>query len=198
MHVSDISGIGWIHALACIAALGLGGWNLVAIKGSPSHRFRGTAYAASMIVAMALSFGIYRFDIPFRGGRIGPGVFRFFHWLSVAALLLTVLGYYASTRQQRGFWAYTHPIAMTLSYYLLVGGLINELFARLKLLRPFAFTIVNGQRVFTTTPVIQHTREATELATLFVLLLFVVKVWRYRRQRDSARPLHALAAARRP
>jgi uncharacterized membrane protein len=186
VHVSGMSWIGWLHTIACIVALGLGGWNLVALKGSPGHKFRGTAYAATMVVAMALSFGIYHFDISLRSGRIGPRVFGFFHWLSVAALALTVLGYYASTRQQRAFWAYTHPIAMTLTYYLLVGGLINELFARLDVLRPFAFAIVNGQRVFTTTPAIQDTRVATELATLIVLLLFVVKVWRYRRHQRSA------------
>lgn len=186
MHISGISWIGWIHTIACIAALGLGGWNLVALKGSPGHKFRGTAYAATIVVAMALSFGIYHFDIPLRGGRIGPGVFGFFHWLAVAAIVLTVLGYYASMRQQHGFWAYTHPIAMMLTYYLLVGGLINELFARLNVLRPFAFTVVNGQRVFTITPVIQTTRLATELATLVVLLLFVVKVWRYRRHQRHA------------
>lgn len=96
MHVSGISWIGWIHTVACIAALALGGWNLVALKGSAGHKFRGTAYAATMVVAMALSFGIYHFDVPLRGGRVGPGVFGFFHWLSVAALLLTTLGYYAS------------------------------------------------------------------------------------------------------
>lgn len=192
MHVSGMSWIGWLHTVACIAALGLGGWNLIARKGSPGHRFRGTAYAATMVVAMALSFGVYHFDIPLRGGRMGPGIFGFFHWLSVAALLLTVLGYYASTHQQRGFWAYTHPIAMTLTYYLLVGGPINELFARLNVLRPFAFTIVNGQRVFTTTPAIQDTGVATELATLLVLLLFVVKVWRYRRLQHAS--AHAVAA----
>jgi uncharacterized membrane protein len=187
MHISDISLIGWIHTVACTAALVLGGWNIVAVKGSPAHKLRGTWYAATMLVAMLLSFGIYRFDIPVGpGGVSNAGVFGLFHWLSVATIFLVMLGYLAASRQQRGFWAYTHPIAMTLSYYLLVGGLTNELFARLDILRPYAYTVINGKRVFGTAGGIRLTVWATELATLFLLILFVVKVWRYRRHQHGA------------
>ena len=200
MHISDVSLIGWFHTIACIAALVFGGWNIVAVKGTASHRLRGTGYAVTMVVAMGLSFGIYRFDIPLvRGAKSAAGVFGFFHWLSVAAIVLTVLGYYAASRQQRGFWAYTHPIAMTVSYYLLVGGLINELFARLSILRPFAFTVINGQRVFGTTRAIQMTHLANELAAFLLLILFTAKVWRYRRhKRTATQALNAIGANESP
>lgn len=181
MHIADISIIGWIHTTGCIAALVFGAMNLVAAKGTPHHKFRGLSYLISMIVAMGLSFWIYRFDIPLvRGARPGPHVFGLFHWFTVFALFFTLLGYYAASRQGRGFWAYTHPVAMTLSYYLLVGGLINELFARVNLLRPHAFDIINGKPVFPSHTV-QMTHFANELAFLVILVLFCVKVWRYRR-----------------
>jgi len=181
MHIADISIIGWIHTAGCIAALLFGAMNLVAAKGTPNHKFRGSAYTISMLVAMSLSLLIYRFDIPLvRGVRQGPHVFGLFHWFTVFALFFTLLGYFAASRQSRGFWAYTHPVAMTLSYYLLIGGLINELFARVNLLRPHAVDIINGKAVFPS-HIVNATHIANELAFLIILILFCVKVWRYRR-----------------
>jgi uncharacterized membrane protein len=186
MHIAGISVLGWFHTVVCVVALVLGAMNLVAVKGTPPHKRRGTAYVVAMVASMVPVMVIYRFDIPFGRGRTsGSGAFGLFHWLAVAALFFTLLGYYAASRQSRGFWAYTHPIAMTLSYYLLVGGLINELFARLDILRPLAFATVNGKPVFPSR-VVRTTQFAIELATLFVLILFSVKVWRYRRSRHSA------------
>jgi uncharacterized membrane protein len=191
MQITDISIIGWIHTIACIAALAFGPWNIVATKGTPHHKLRGSLYAASMVIAMGLSFFIYRFDIPLvRGEKTGPGVFGLFHWFAISALFFTLLGYYASSRQRKGFWAYTHPVAMTLSYYLLIGGLINELFARLNILRPFAFTLINGKLVFGTM-VVGMTQFAAEIVTVILLIIFCVKVWRYRRNHSMATRLSA-------
>lgn len=186
MRLAGISVVGWIHTVGCIAALVLGAVNLMAAKGTPHHKLRGSAYALSMIVAMGLSLAIYRFDIPLARGRFpGPGVFGLFHWLAVAAIFFTLLGYYAASRQGRGFWAYTHPIAMTVSYYLLIGGLINELFARVDALRPFAYTMVRGKPIFGSRTV-GLTQFAATLAAAFVLILFAIKVWRYRRRRSAS------------
>jgi uncharacterized membrane protein len=186
MRLAGISVIGWIHTVACIAALVLGAMNLVATKGTRRHKLRGSAYAASMIVAMGLSLAIYRFDIPMARGRLaGPGVFGLFHWLAVATIFFTLLGYYAASRQGRGFWAYMHPIAMTVSYYLLIGGLINELFARVNALRPFAYTMVYGKPTFGSRAV-GLTQFAATLAAAFILILFSIKVWRYRRGRAAS------------
>lgn len=181
MRIADISIIGWIHTMGCIVALIFGAMNLVAAKGTPHHKFRGLGYTISMVVAMGLSLLIYRFDIPLvRGARPGHGVFGLFHWFTVFTLLFVLLGYYAASRQNRGFWAYTHPVAMTLSYYLLIGGLINEVFARVNVLRPHAFDIINGKPVFPS-HIVNMTHIANEFAFLIILILFCVKVWRYRR-----------------
>lgn len=181
MRIADISIIGWIHTLGCVAAMAFGAMNLLASKGTPRHRFRGLGYTLSMVVAMGLSLLIYRFDIPLvRGARPGPGVFGLFHWFTVFALFFTLLGYWAASRQGRGLWAYTHPVAMTLSYYLLIGGLINEMFARVSALRPYAVDIINGKPVFPS-HTLRMTHMANELAFLIIVVLFSVKVWLYRR-----------------
>lgn len=187
MNLSGISPIGWIHTIACVAALVFGAMNLIASKGTPRHRWRGTAYAASMVIAMLLSLAIFRFDIPVVADKAeGPEVFGLFHWLAIAAILLTLLGYYAASRQERGFWAYTHPIAMTLSYSLLAGGLVDELFARVTALHVFAFTNVHGRLVFPSMDV-QMTQFAVDLGTLILLVVFCTQVRRRRAQFRRAR-----------
>lgn len=186
MHMSEVSVIGWIHTIACMAALVLGAWNIAARKRTAAHRRHGTWYAVTMIIAMISSFAVYRFDLPVvprPNSTIGG--FGIFHWLSVATLVSTLIGYYGASRQRRGFWAYAHPVAMMVSYYLLIGGLINELFVRVNVLRPFAFVVVNGRMIFGSTPAVEITHHVNELATLFLVVMFVVKVWRYRRLTTS-------------
>ncbi|HET7585182.1 MAG TPA: DUF2306 domain-containing protein [Gemmatimonadaceae bacterium] len=185
MRLAGISVVGWMHTLACTLALFLGAVNIVAVKGSASHKRRGWAYVVSMVVANALTLFIYHFDLPLTATQHpGPGIFGFFHALAVAALLLTLAGAYASTRQERALWAYAHPTFMILSYYVLLGGLVNELFARVEALRPYAVTVVDGRQTFGS-PVLGMTQSAVMLATFLMLVLFAVKVWRYRRTARS-------------
>lgn len=194
MNLSGISAIGWIHTMACLAALVFGATNLIAAKGTPRHQWRGSAYTLAMVMAMALSLAIFRFDIPVVRGRTqGPGIFGLFHWLALLALVFTLLGYYAASRQQHGFWAYTHPISMTLSYSLLVGGLVDEVFARVNVLRPLAFATINGRLVFPSMDV-RMTQSAVDLGTLVLLILFCAQVRRYRRARRA--PSSRAGAAR--
>lgn len=184
MRIEDIGPIGWLHTLASIAALVLGAWNTVVFDRGRWHRLRGHYYAGSMIVANALVFVIYDFDMNFRAPP-GPGVFGFFHWLAIGALVFTLIGWFASLRQRHGVWAYTHPVAMMLSYYILLGGLANELFARLAALRPLAMTMVDGVPRFGSR-ITGMTQGALMLATLVLIALFVVRVALRRRKRQSS------------
>ncbi|MGD0189170.1 MAG: DUF2306 domain-containing protein [Rhizomicrobium sp.] len=178
MRVFDISILGWIHSLACIAALLLGALTIVAAKGTPSHRRNGRLYVAAMVLANLLSLGIYKGDIGAHG--FAPGTFGFFHWLAVAALAFVLAGFYAALRQARGLWAYLHPTSMVLSYYVLVGGLINEAFARVDALRGLATTIVHGQPRFGSF-VLGMTHMAAMLATVLLIIVFGIRTWLYRR-----------------
>jgi uncharacterized membrane protein len=178
MHVSDIVPIGWVHVIACLVALVAGGWNIAGAKGTPRHILMGRAYVISMIVLNVSSLAIYKFDIAhFVPFRAGPNVFGFFHWLAVFGLVTVLLGYYAARRQSSAVWAYVHPIAMTLSYYDLIGGGINEAFARLDPLRAVARVGMSQKG----SPIVGLTQTAWMAATLILVFYFIVKVALYRR-----------------
>lgn len=194
MHMDGVGLIGWLHTLACMAALVLGGWNTVVFDRGRWHRLRGHAYAWSMIVANVLVFAIYKFDMDFINMKFGAGVLGFFHWLAIAAIVFTLIGWFASFRQRHGVWAYTHPVAMMLSYYVLLGGLVNELFVRVEALRPFAFTEVNGNPRFGTA-ITGMTQTAVMAATFLMIGLFVVRVALRRRKRKAGRVRGAAVAA---
>lgn len=193
MRLEDVGLLGWLHTLACIAALVAGGWNSVTFDRGRWHILRGDIYAWSMIVANVLVFGIYDFDIDFINMKFGPGVLGFFHWLAIAALVFTLIGWFAARRQRHGVWAYTHPVAMALSYYVLAGGLVNELFVRVDALRPFAFTIVDGAPRFGSA-ITGMTQTAVMFATLLMIVLYVVRVALRRRKRKAGKMGAAVAA----
>ena len=91
MRLEDVGLLGWLHTLACLAALVAGGWNTVMFDRGRWHRWRGHIYAGSMIVANLLVFVIYRFDMNYRGppgpGRGHPGPDRRGHPLRPGAVL---------------------------------------------------------------------------------------------------------------
>ncbi len=195
MRLEDVGLLGWLHTLACIAALVVGGWNSVMFDRGRWHQLRGNIYAWSMIVANVLVFAIYDFDIDVINNKFGPGVMGFFHWLAIAALVFTLIGWFAARRQRHGVWAYTHPIVMALSYYVLLGGLVNELFARVSALRPLATTMVDGQPRFGSA-VVGMSQSAVMLATAILIVIYVVRVFLRRRKRKQGRkaPAGAIAA----
>lgn len=183
MHVSDIVPIGWVHVTACLVALVAGAWNILGTKGTPRHIFMGRTYVVAMLVLNLSVFAVYKFDIAhFAPFSAGPHVFGFFHWLAVAALVFVAIGWYAARHQNRAFWSYVHPIAMTLSYYDLVGGGINEAFARLDPLRALvrAHAQTTGQAVGA--PVIGMVQTAAMAATLILIIYFSARVAIWRRR----------------
>lgn len=195
MRLEDVGLLGWLHTLACIAALVVGGWNSVTFDRGRWHQLRGDIYAWSMIAANVLVFTIYDFDIDFINGKFGPGVPGFFHWLAIVALVFTLIGWFAARRQRHGVWAYTHPIAMALSYYVLFGGLVNELFVRIDALRPLATIMVDGQPRFGS-PIIGMSQSAVMLATAVLIMIYIARVFMRRRKRKQSRkaPTGAVAA----
>ncbi len=182
MHISDITVFGWFHSVTCMIALLCGAANLALPKGTGRHRVAGRIYVWSMIALNLSAFAIYRFDIgQFVPFRAGAHVFGFFHWLAVTTIVLVLIGYHAGARQGRTFWAYVHPTAMVLSYYVLIGGGINEAFARIDFLRAMAIRSGGGAG-FGRAPIIGLTHTAAMAAALVLVLYFFVKVALYRRR----------------
>jgi uncharacterized membrane protein len=182
MLIENISAIGWLHSIASVIALAAGAWNLALRKGTAIHRLVGRTYFYTMIVVNLSVFAIYHFDIAhFRPFVAGPNTFGLFHREAVATLLVLFLGVYAAPRQQRALWAYVHPLSMLTTYYMLIGGLINEAFVRLDVLRAVVRAQAHGSTGFFATPAVGLAQSGAMLLFIVLALYFVIKVALYRR-----------------
>jgi uncharacterized membrane protein len=148
----DLVPLGWIHTLACLAALAFGAWVLATPKGTPAHRRVGRWYLIAQLVLNLTALGVYRL-----------GVFFFPHVLAIITLGLIAIGWLAARfHQPGGLWKHAHLSAMILSYYMLIGGGVNEVYLRIDALR--AYVSVNGGRVIGET-------HALVMLTFLILLL---------------------------
>jgi uncharacterized membrane protein len=121
----DLLPLGWVHFLASLAAMAAGAIVLMRPKGTALHKARGGIYVAAMVVTSLTALGIYR-----------RGVFFFPHWLAVAALIITAAAIAAAHfKVPKAGWVHMHLTCMVTSYYLLVGGVVNEAFLRVNFLR---------------------------------------------------------------
>jgi uncharacterized membrane protein len=121
----DLSVLGWIHTIACVVALALGGLNLARRKGTNIHRRVGQWYLWSILIVGVTSLGIY-----------SQNRFFFPHWLAVATIALAGLAYlFAHFRWPAKLWLRGHITSTVLTYYLLLGGGVNEAFLRIDGLR---------------------------------------------------------------
>jgi len=120
--------LGWVHFIASLIAVAVGAAILVRPKGTPTHRLRGRIYAVAVLATSFTALGIYRL-----------GVFFFAHWFGIAALIVIVLAVAAAHfKIPRRGWMQLHLTCMLLSYYILIGGAVNEVFLRVTLLRRLA------------------------------------------------------------
>jgi len=116
----DLSPLGWTHSLASLAALALGPAAFFQRKGSAPHIAFGRAYLVVMLVVNVTAFGIYR-----------RHMFWFPHWFAVAALVCIALAYAAvRLKQPKRGWIHVHLTGMLASYYVLIGGGVNETYLR--------------------------------------------------------------------
>lgn len=185
MLITNISLMGWLHSLACIVALVAGTWVMVARKGTINHRRWGWWYAGAMVTQAVTIMAVYSRDL--RWGKppvMAPHTFGVFHWMAVASLLAVVLAIFAATRQRRSTgWAHVHAQTMLFSYYLLVGGLINELLVRLLPLRHLAMALSPHAANPSVTVIGNSAQAACMMIWLSLALWFYFKVARERAPR---------------
>ena len=63
------------------------------------------------------------------------------HWFGVIAIVLSAGGFALGRWHGKGSaWKYGHIVCMVGSYYVLVGGGVNEVFLRVNTLRPIFLT----------------------------------------------------------
>jgi len=180
--MNNISLMGWLHTIACLIALCAGAYVLSASKGTPRHRKLGWWYVGAMVALNLSVLTVYSHDfVP--GRPPGPGNFGFFHWLTIVTLLTTVLAVVAGMRQRGSrFWAHTHAQAMLFSYYMLVGGLINELIVRVVPLRAWIVRTFPHPVNPAANPAVGMVQLAAMLLWLALVVRFAVKVTRMTRR----------------
>jgi uncharacterized membrane protein len=133
----DLYPIGWVHTLTSIIAVIAGGVVLVPPKGTATHRLRGRIYVLALVLTGVTSFAIYR-----------QGKFWFPHWIGVASLVIVGMGFaFAHFKLPRRGWMHLHLTCMIASYYMLIGGGINEVFLRVDVLRRLAPDVLNSSMV---------------------------------------------------
>ena len=156
----DLSWLGWIHAVASVCALATGALILLRPKGTPQHRFGGRLYLIAMLVTNFTALGIYR-----------RGVFFFPHWFALAALSAIAIGFLCVRfRRPRAYWRNAHLTCMVASYYMLIGGGVNEMFLRVHVLHAMAPDVLNS-------PLVGMAHFAN--MTIFAILIayFNVRYW---------------------
>jgi uncharacterized membrane protein len=183
MNMSHVSAVGWLHTLACIVALLVGGWILLQPKGTAQHRALGRLYVGAAIAANLSVFAIYHFDVQFYPPRAGPSILGLFHYEAAFTLLLVLAAWFAATRQRLGFFAYAHPVLMVMTYYSFVAGLVSELYVRVEPLHRFAMSTAHAA-VFnvTMTPAARTTQRSVMAFFALVVLWHVARVALRRRQ----------------
>jgi hypothetical protein len=185
MRLDDISLMGALHTLLCMLAMGSGTRQLLARKGTPAHAWSGNVYFLSMVAAnLTILFLFHGEDVIFHPGQrpvVGYG-FGFFHWLAVTALTLVLVGRFAASRQRQPFFAYAHPICMILSYWLLMGGAVNEIFDRVDWVRRVAQSVSPGAKTFAGFTLLYVAYAALDTVILVALVIAVLHVRRFRRQ----------------
>jgi uncharacterized membrane protein len=161
----DLSFLGWLHTLACFLALTFGAMNIGQRKGTSLHRRVGHWYLWALVFLSVTSLGIYR------GHR-----FFFPHYLAIATIVLAGFAYaFAHYRWPRRFWLKGHIVCAVLTYYLLIGGGVNEVYLRVNVLRRLSGGFPS--------PMISMTHFALMVLTVVLLGWFLL---RYRGRRVPA------------
>jgi uncharacterized membrane protein len=171
----SMSVVGALHTVACVIALVLGAYMIVGRKGTPRHRKLGDWYVGAILFASVSSLTIYT-----------RHHFTAAHWFAVMAIVTAGAGFALGRWHGQGAarggaaWKYGHIAGMVLSYYVLIGGGVNEVFLRVDRLRPIFFHQPQ---------VVGQTHALVMLSFLLLIAGFMlataVSGWRLRRRRQA-------------
>ena len=145
-----------IHTLSASLSIIFGVMVLVGVKGGLRHKKLGLWYFYAMLINNLSALLIYN----------ASGKWFFPHWLAVITLGLLIPGYLMSKYKPGKYWKGIHIICMTLSYYMLIGGAVNEAFIHIKTLTPL---------MRSNSPVFGMTHFAAQIFFIVLLIYFMVK-----------------------
>ena len=147
--------ISWTHTIAASLSLIFGTFVLFGIKGNAKHRKLGLQYFYAMLINNLTALVIMN----------AFGKWFFPHYLAIACLIVIIPGIIAIRRKHK-HWLKVHIISMVISYYLLIGGAINEAFLHIPKLRPY---LINNE------PIVGITHMIAQLIFIGVLIYFLRK-----------------------
>ncbi len=152
--------LSWIHTISASFSLIFGIIVLLGVKGNIRHKKIGLWYFYAMLLNNITALFILN----------AFGRWFFPHYLAIACLIVIIPGI-ISIKLKHKYWLKVHIICMVLSFYLLIGGAINETFLHIPNLRPY---IVNNDSVVGITHV---------FAQLFFIGVLVFYLWKYRKSK---------------
>ncbi len=147
--------ISWTHIIAATLSLVFGTIVIFGNKGSMRHRKLGLYYFYAMLVNNLTALVIMK----------AFGKWFFPHYLALACIIVIIPGIVAA-RVKHKYWVKVHIFSMVISYYLLIGGAINETFLHVPSLRPY---IINNE------PIVGITHAITQMVFIGVLIFFLRK-----------------------
>jgi len=148
------------HILAASLSLILGTIVIFGKKGTLKHRKLGLYFFYAMLVNNITALWILN----------AFGKWFFPHYLAIACLVVISPGILA-VKLKHKYWLKVHIICLVISYYLLIGGAINETFLHIPNLRPY---LINND------PIIGITHGVTQLVFLGILAYFLSKSKKYK------------------
>ncbi|WP_233898772.1 DUF2306 domain-containing protein [Tenacibaculum piscium] len=148
--------ISWTHIISATLSLIFGVVVLFGKKGDIKHRKIGLYYFYAMLINNLTALVILN--------AIGKWFFP--HWLAVACLIVIIPGILAIKLKWTKHWLKIHIICLVISYYLLIGGAINEAFLHIESLRPH---IINND------PIVRITHIIAQLVFIGLLIYYLRK-----------------------
>lgn len=119
--------ISGIHIISASLSLLLGLVVLFGRKGSLRHKKLGQYYFYAMLINNLSSLFIYN----------ARGDWFFPHTLAIVTIVVLLPGYLITYKKTYKHWLKIHISSMVVSYYMLIGGAINEAFLHLEPLRQY-------------------------------------------------------------
>jgi len=145
--------ISWTHTISATLSLVFGTIVLFANKGDLRHKKLGLWYFYAMLINNSTALAITN----------ALGKWFFPHYLAIACLVVIISGVVV-VKLKHKYWLNIHIISMVISYYLLIGGAINEAFLHISKLRPF----IND-------PIFGMTHMISQILFVGLLIYFLTK-----------------------
>jgi len=150
-----------LHVISASLSLIIGAIVLFGNKGDARHRKLGVWFFWLMIINNVTALFIMK----------AFGKWFFPHYLALAGLVFIIPGYIVTKFQTWKPWLRVHIICLVISYYLLIGGAINEFFLHVPPLRPY---IINNH------PIIGIVQSIAMFIFIGLLFYFLRKYRKFR------------------